>query len=202
MPTGGRCASSLHLACTREGKMSVGPVWGFSVVFLLLNAAAEGQTAPGLVSHPSGPESFNRFIFPPPSSGSTHSPSDPVSQNYDVIQTRSKMGKTFWFGWGVAAALSVASAEMTVHCEHVAGCSETNPLFGNRPTRLELYAPRAAVITAGILLCRHWKRRDPNDKTATIGVVGIDALWGADTAWDVHELSAIPRGTPRTTRTP
>ncbi len=85
---------------------------------------------------------------------------------------------------------------MTIRCEHIANCSEGNPLFGKKPSRLELYVPRAGVITAGILLCGHWKRRNPNDKAPTITVVAVDAIWGADAGWDAHELSSIPESAP------
>lgn len=85
----------------------------------------------------------------------------------------------------------MASVEMAVGCEHVPGCSEGNALFGKRPSRLELYAPRVGIITAGMLLCRHWKRRNLKDDTPTITVLGIDAIWGADTAWDAHKLATI-----------
>jgi hypothetical protein len=102
--------------------------------------------------------------------------------------TRTHLGRTFWLGWGLAAGLSVADAEMTMRCEHLAGCSEANPLFPKRPSRLELYAPRVGLLTAGMLLCRHWKRKNPESKDSTILILTTDAAWSADTAWDAHEL--------------
>lgn len=168
------------------------PIWGVSLLFLVLNTPARGQISPNLVSYTSRSATKYRVVFPPPPADLAFS-LQPVSKHYDVIQVRSKLGKAFWFGWGLAASLSVASAEMTIRCERLANCSEVNPLFGKKPGRLELYAPRAGVITAGILLCRHWKRSDPNDRAPTITVVGVDAIWGADAGWDAYELSTIPK---------
>jgi hypothetical protein len=119
------------------------------------------------------------------------------STHGDAVKVRSRPGKAFWLGWGVAEAFSVVSVEATVHCEHVPGCSEGNPVFGKEPSRLELYAPRAAVIAAGMLFCRHWKRRNPNDDTPTLTVLAVDAIWGADAGWDVRQLVAARQSEPR-----
>ena len=165
---------------------------------LFLSASARAQISPNLPAGSSQRDSSDIIVLP---QRIDFAPSlHPISKNHNVERIRPHLGKVFWLGWGLAGAFSVASVEMTMRCAHVPGCLEGNPLFGSRPNRLELYAPRVGMITAAMLLCRHWKRRNPKDDTPTITVLATDAIWGADTAWDARVLAAVrkpePEGTP------
>jgi len=156
---------------------------------LFLSVSARAQIRPSLRADSLQPDSNDMPALP--QRMNLPSPLQPISKNPNVEQVRPHLGKAFWLGWALAGAFSVASVEMTVRCERVPGCSEGNPLFGRTPGRLELYAPRAAIVTAGMLLCRHWKRRNPKDDTPTITVSAVDAIWGADTVWDARRLAAV-----------
>jgi hypothetical protein len=164
-------------------------IFGGSALFLVLSGPVQGQIKPHLALgslNPAGEE-----LPPLPPRDDTSRLLGPAPKTGDIAPVRGGLGKTFWIGWGLAGAFSASTVEMTIHCEHIAGCSESNPLFGRRPSRLELYPPRAGIIVAGMLLSRHWKRRDPANKGSTILMLTTDAAWGADTAWDAHELSTI-----------
>ncbi|HTW23053.1 MAG TPA: hypothetical protein VMD78_05610 [Candidatus Baltobacteraceae bacterium] len=166
------------------------PILFVSLTGLFLCASAKAQVAPGVPADSLLRASDQIIVMPP-----HMDPSDslqPVSRNQETASAHAHLGKIYWIGWGLAGVFSVASIEMTAHCERQPGCSEGNPIFGAKPTRLELYAPRAAVIAAGMLLCRHWKRRDPQDNTSTIAVTAIDAYWGADMIRDAHEVATAP----------
>jgi len=168
---------------------------GLSLSFLLLSAAAPAQIRPNLPPDYFQPPSRS-FLVPSRFAGSVI-PLQHTSNEQVATPFRPRMGKAFWFGWGLAAAFSVASAEMTVRCERIAGCYEANPLmFTRKPSRLELYTPRAGIITAGMLISRHWKRRNPRDKSAAVMMWGVDAIWGADAGWDAYELTTIPKSAP------
>jgi hypothetical protein len=174
--------------------MSVGrgvPILGISVLFSVLSVPAQAQISPNLPLHSLQPPSNHTIVLPQRVDSAPAL--QPISKHQDTEQSHPHMGKVFWLGWGLAAAFSVASSEMTIRCEHIVGCSEGNPLlFTKKPNRLELYAPRAGVIAAGMLVSRHWKRCNPKEKDSTTLMLGVDAIWGADTAWDAHELSTIP----------
>jgi len=181
------------------------PILAVSLSYLLLAASAQAQFPAG--PRPNrAPDSLlasqnDLLIVVPPHAAS--SPLQPLSPYHDAPKARPALGKSFWLGWGLAGALSIVSVETTAHCERIPGCSEGNPLFGKQPTRLELYAPRAAVIAAGMLFARHWKRRHPSDDTPALTVLAIDAIWGADAAWDVHQLVAAREPRPKSlTATP
>lgn len=166
------------------------PILFVSITALFLSASARAQIAPGVRADSILHASDQIIVMPPHMDRSTSL--EPVSKNRETAPTRLHLGKTYWIGWGLATAFSVASIEMTAHCEREPGCSEANPIFGAKPSRLELYAPRAAVIVAGMLLCRHWKRRNSQDNTPTIAVTVIDAYWGADMIRDAHEIASTP----------
>ena len=96
--------------------------------------------------------------------------------------------RALWFGWGMAAAMSVADVEMTVHCEHMPGCSEGNPSWGTKnPGRMELYAPRGAIVLGGVLLSRRWNRQGRSKLSMALMLI-TNGVWGVDTAWDAHVL--------------
>jgi hypothetical protein len=171
------------------------PVAVISLSCLFFAASAQAQVSPNLTADSFLQSSRDMIIVMPPHISADSSFQSP-SRYRDTVQVRPHLGKVFWLGWGLAGALSVASIEMTAHCEHMSGCSEGNPVFGREPSRLELYAPRAAVIATGMLFCRHWKRRNPNDDTPTITVLSVDAIWAADAAWDAHQLIAARKSEP------
>lgn len=165
------------------------PILFVSLATLFMSASAQAQIAPGVPADSLLHASDQIIVMPHfDRSASFHL----VSKNPETVPARPHLGKVYWIGWGLAGAFSVASIEMTSHCERQPGCSEANPIFGSKPTRLELYAPRAAVMAAGMLLCRHWRRRNPEDNTSTIAVLAIDGFWGADMIRDAHELAASP----------
>jgi len=165
------------------------PLLGTSLFFLTIPALA--QIRPNSADDSLQPAT--RELLPSENSKTT-SPLSPALTTDEPAQTRRRLGKGYWLAWGLAGALSVASAEMTVRCEHLAGCYEGNPLFPQRPNRLELYAPRAGLITFGVLLSRHWKRRNPGTRAPLILALTTDAAWGADAGWDAHQLSNVPKG--------
>lgn len=167
------------------------PVAVLSLSCLFLTASAQAQVGPNPMAKSLRQRSADMIIAVPPHIDSASS-FESLSRHRDAAQVRSHLGKVFWLGWGLAGVLSVASVETTVRCEHVAGCSEGNPVFGKEPSRLELYAPRAAVIAAGMLFCRHWRRRNPSDDTPTITVLAADSVW----AWDAHELYTARKSEP------
>ena len=169
------------------------PILLVSLSTLFMGASARAQVSPSLPADSFLHASDQIIVMPPHFDPRTSLQS--ISKNQETMPTRPHLGKVYWIGWGLAGAFSVASVEMTAHCEGMPGCSEGNPLFGSKPSRLELYVPRAAIITAGMLLCRRWKRRNPSDNTSTIAVSAIDAFWGADMIRDAHELAAA-RGRP------
>ncbi len=171
------------------------PVIVLGLSYLFLAASVQAQVTPNLAADSFRSGSDEMIIVLPPHTESASS-FQSLSRRTDVAQVRPHLGKVFWLGWGFAGALSVAGIEMTAHCEHVPGCSEGNPVFGREPSRLELYAPRAAVIAAGMLFSRHWKRRNPNDDTPTITVLAVDAIWAADSVWDAHQLVAAHKTEP------
>jgi hypothetical protein len=163
------------------------PVAVISLSCLFFAASARAQVGPNLTADSLRQSSDDMIIAIPPHIDAASS-FQSLSTDRDAAQVRPHLGKVFWLGWGLAGALSAASVEMTAHCEHVPGCSEGNPMFGKEPSRLELYVPRAAVIAAGMLFCRHWRWRHPNDDTPTLTVMTVDAIWAADSAWDAHQV--------------
>jgi hypothetical protein len=81
-----------------------------------------------------------------------------VSRNSEIETAAPHLGKSFWFPWVAAVGLSIASTELTAHCETTYGCSQPNPMWGSSPSRLELYGIKGSVDAVGFYFSRRLKR--------------------------------------------
>ena len=80
-----------------------------------------------------------------------------VSRNSEIETASPHLGKSFWFPWTAAIGLSIASTELTVHCENTVGCSQPNPMWGSKPSRLELYGVKGGIDAVGFYFSRRLK---------------------------------------------
>lgn len=105
-----------------------------------------------------------------------------------------RLGKSFWITWGLAIGFSVASTELTAHCVHIPGCSETNPVWGSKPTRLELYTIKGGIDGLGFYFSRKWKLDKNGDSWGWKYLAyGVLAANGVDTAWDAGVVALTDR---------
>jgi hypothetical protein len=82
-----------------------------------------------------------------------------------VPERPSKVDKGFLAMAAIATATTILDVEVTAHCVHsVAGCHESNFLYGSDPTRARLYAVNAPVLGTELLLSRWLKRKYPDRK--------------------------------------
>lgn len=115
-----------------------------------------------------------------------------LSTDQEIVPAHRRLGKGFWLSWAAIAALSVASTELTMNCVHSPGCSEVNPMWGNKPTRLEMYGVKGALLGAGFLLSRSMKRE--GDPWWNLFPKVLIPVYTADTAWDAYQAAAHPHG--------
>ncbi len=76
---------------------------------------------------------------------------------------RQKLDKKFWALWVPAIALMVANVEYTASCVRNHTC-QGFLLYGNRPTRLRLYAINGGYAALNFYVSQAWKR-DPDGVT-------------------------------------
>ena len=109
--------------------------------------------------------------------------SDHLDDSHDR-DAQSHLGKKFWIPWILNAAFTVTSIELTENCLHSHQCVEGNPLFGKRPSRLELYGVRRGLLGAGFYLAR--KSKQDGGSAWKYTTVGVTTAFAADTAWDAY----------------
>ena len=118
-----------------------------------------------------------------------------VSRNSEIEAAPPHLGKSFWFPWVAAVGLSIASTELTVHCETTAGCTQPNPMWGTSPSRLKLYGIKGGADALGFYFSRRLKLdkhgERPGWKYIAYGFLG----WhGAETGWSAEALAAHGSG--------
>lgn len=113
----------------------------------------------------------------------------PSPGDASVKRAHPRLGKKFWIPWTMAIAFSIADVELTAHCVHQPGCSERNPLLGQKPSRPELYAIKGAATGLAFYFSRKWKLEGDDGVLGWNGLayacLGINAF---ATAWDAHML--------------
>jgi hypothetical protein len=110
-----------------------------------------------------------------------------VSRNSEIETATPHLGKSFWFPWVAAVGLSIASTELTVHCETTYGCSQPNPMWGSSPSRLELYGINGSVDAVGFYFSRRLKREGRSGWKYI--AYGFLAGHGAETGWSAEALA-------------
>jgi len=111
-----------------------------------------------------------------------------ISRNSET-ETSGHLGRSFWFPWVATIGLSVASTELTAHCETTFGCT-TNPMWGTNPSRAKLYGIKGGVDVVGFYFSRRLKLGKHGENSGwryiTYGLLG----WhGADTGWSAEALA-------------
>jgi hypothetical protein len=66
--------------------------------------------------------------------------------------------KAFWGLWIAAVAVAAADAGLTQACLHRPNCSETNPLFGHRPSPWLLYSAKFGGLGFAFVISRNQRR--------------------------------------------
>jgi hypothetical protein len=110
-----------------------------------------------------------------------------VSRNSEIETATPRLGKSFWFPWVAAVGLSIASTELTVHCETTYGCSQPNAMWGSSPSRLELYGIKGSIDAVGFYFSRRLKREGHSGwKYIAYGFLAGHA---AETGWSAEALA-------------
>jgi hypothetical protein len=110
-----------------------------------------------------------------------------VSRNSEIETATPHLGKSFWFPWVAAVGLSIASTELTVHCETTYGCSQPNAMWGSSPSRLELYGIKGSIDAVGFYFSRRLKREGHSGwKYIAYGFLAGHA---AETGWSAEALA-------------
>jgi len=129
----------------------------------------------------------------PPSTPEWRDPQ--VSRNSELEVVPPHLGKSFWFPWVAAVGLSIASTELTVHCENTPGCTQPNPMWGTSPSRLKLYGIKGGADAVGFYFSRRLKLdkhgERPGWKYIAYGFLGWHA---AETGWSAEALAARGSG--------
>ena len=118
-----------------------------------------------------------------------------VSRNSEIEAASPHLGKSFWFPWVAAIGLSIASTELTVHCENTPGCTQPNPMWGTSPSRLKLYGIKGGADAVGFYFSRRLKLdkhgERPGWKYIAYGFLGWHA---AESGWSAEALAARGSG--------
>jgi hypothetical protein len=118
-----------------------------------------------------------------------------VSRNSEIEAVPPHLGKSFWFPWVAAVGLSIASTELTVHCETTAGCTQPNPMWGTNPSRLKLYGIKGGADAVGFYFSRRLKLDKHGERSGwkyiACGFLGWHA---AETGWSAEALAAHGSG--------
>ena len=118
-----------------------------------------------------------------------------VSRNSEIDAAPPHLGKSFWFPWVAAVGLSVASTELTVHCENTPGCTQPNPMWGTNPSRLKLYGIKGGADAVGFYFSRRLKLDKHGERAGwkyiAYGILGWHA---AETGWSAEALAARGSG--------
>jgi hypothetical protein len=119
-----------------------------------------------------------------------------VSRNSEIETATPHLGKSFWVPWVAAVGLSVASTELTVHCETTYGCSQPNTMWGSSPSRLELYGIKGSIDAVGFYFSRRLKREGRSGWK----YIAYSFLAGhaAETGWSAEALATHSSQTANT----
>jgi len=119
-----------------------------------------------------------------------------VSRNSEIETATPHLGKSFWFPWVAAVGLSIASTELTVHCETTYGCSRPDPMWGSSPSRLELYGVKGGIDAVGFYFSRRLKL-DKHGERPGWKYIAYAFLAGhaAETGSSAEALAARPAAT-------
>jgi hypothetical protein len=110
------------------------------------------------------------------------------SQDQDVIFAHPHLGKGFWLPWIANFALMAASVELTANCLHSSQCVEADPLFGQRPSRAEMYAVKGGLLGLGLYVARNEKLKGEGFRWR-FATYAILASYSLDTAHDAYETA-------------
>lgn len=72
-----------------------------------------------------------------------------------------------------SVAMNIADVELTHSCLVKHTCSEGNPLLGRSPSRARMYGFTVPVLTVGILMSAHFRKKAPDKKAWIIPMLSV-----------------------------
>jgi hypothetical protein len=175
-----------------RGSQAFSPImWALLISLSLCSAAAAQQEIPGDISDTPP----NQTDQPSTSPSDSYARSLREPRDQEIVLPHRHISKMFWLRWGAVLALTVASTELTQHCEHEKyPCGEGNPIFGSHPGRARMYGIKLGLLGTLFYYNRKDALRGRSDwKYESFVLLPILA---ADTSWDAYMNVARPRLRP------
>ncbi len=165
-------------------KRRLSSVAAIAVVCLIVSSAARPQERePRQEASPARDNATHRSLTARDDASSISRPAQHSPQG---------LGKKFWILWAAGIGLQIADVESTAHCLRRPTCQESNPLLGKRPTRVRMYAIKAAVVGFGFYFSQRWKRSEDTSLWWVPPVANIGA-GGFAVAWNLSHFPPYPK---------